>query len=101
MLKTAREGNSTTSPGSLHQCSATLTGKSFFIMFICNFLCSVLYALSHVLSLGTAKKNPVLTLAHLLLVREKYQAVVNRNTVVLVNVICRLTVVKWEYVSSC
>jgi len=35
----SREGDSTTSLGSLCQGSVTLRGKKFFLMFRCNFLC--------------------------------------------------------------
>lgn len=93
-LSTAREGKSTTSQGSLCQCSPTLTGKKFILMFLWNFLSSDLYALPLVLSLDTAEKSLELTPAHLILVRGKYQVVVRGNIVVLVNVICRLAVVK-------
>ena len=39
VLNISREGVSTTSLGSLFQCSVTLRGKKFFLMFRQNFLC--------------------------------------------------------------
>ena len=39
VLNISREGDSTTSLGSLFQCSITLRGKKFFLMFRRNFLC--------------------------------------------------------------
>jgi len=57
VLNTAREGNSTTSLGSLFQCSVTLRGKKFFLMFRRNFLCFNLCPLPLVLSLGTTEKS--------------------------------------------
>jgi len=39
VLNISREGDSTTSLGSLFQCSVTLRGKKFFLMFRRNFLC--------------------------------------------------------------
>jgi len=38
VLSISREGDSTTSLGSLFQCSVTLRGKKFFLMFTRNFL---------------------------------------------------------------
>ena len=53
----SREGDSTTSLGSLFQCSVTLRGKKFFLMFRRNFLCFSLCPLPLVLSLGTTGKS--------------------------------------------
>ena len=39
ILNISREGDSTTSLSSLFQCSVTLRGKKFFLMFRRNFLC--------------------------------------------------------------
>jgi len=39
VLNMSREGDSTSSLGSLFQCSVTLRGKKFFLMFRWNFLC--------------------------------------------------------------
>jgi len=71
-LNISREGDSTTSLGSLCQCSVTLRGKKFFLMFRQNFLCFSLCPLPLVLSLGTTEKslapsswNPPLSLDHL------------------------------------
>jgi len=44
-------------PGSLFQCSVTLRGKKFFLMFRRNFLCFSLCPLPLVLSLGTTEKS--------------------------------------------
>jgi len=52
-----REEDSTTSLGSLFQCSITLGRKKFFLMLRWNFLCFSLYLLPLVLSLGTTKKS--------------------------------------------
>ena len=52
VLNISREGDSTTSLGSLFQCSVTLRGKKFFLMFRQNFLCFSLCLLPLVLSLG-------------------------------------------------
>ncbi|NXN56925.1 ARMC4 protein, partial [Rynchops niger] len=57
VLKISREGDSTTSLGSLFQCSVTLTVKKFFRVFERNFLCSNLCPLPLVLSLGTIEKS--------------------------------------------
>jgi len=56
-LSISREGDSTTSLGSLFQCSATLQIKKFFLMFSWNFLCFSLCPLPIVLSLGTTEKS--------------------------------------------
>jgi len=53
----SREGDSTTSLGSLCQCSVTLRGKKFFLMFSWNFLCFSLCPLPLVLSLDTTEKS--------------------------------------------
>ena len=53
----SREGDSTTSLGSLFQCSVTLRGKKFLLMLRRNFLCFRLYPLPLVLSLGTTEKS--------------------------------------------
>ena len=53
VLNISREGDSTTSLGSLFQCSITLRGKKFFLMFRQNFLWLSLCPLPLVLSLGT------------------------------------------------
>ena len=50
-LNTSREADSTTSLGSLFQCSVTLRGKKFFLVFSWNFLCFSLCPLPLVLSL--------------------------------------------------
>jgi len=57
VLIISREGDSTTSLGSLGQCSIILRGKKFFLMFSWNFLCFSLCPLPLVLSLGTAEKS--------------------------------------------
>ena len=57
VLNISREGDSTTSLGSLFQCSVTLRGKNFFLMFRRNFLCLSLCPLPLVLSLGTTEKS--------------------------------------------
>jgi len=57
VLNISREGDSTTSLGSLFQGSITLRGKLFFLMFSWNFLCFSLCPLPLVLSLGTAEKS--------------------------------------------
>ena len=57
VLNVSREGDSTTSLGSLFQCSVTLRGKKFFLMFSWNFLCFSLCLLPLVLSLGTTEKS--------------------------------------------
>jgi len=57
LLNISREGDSTTSLGSLCQCSVTLRGKKFFLMFRWNFLCFSLCPLPLVLSLGTTEKS--------------------------------------------
>ena len=53
----SREGDSTTSLGSLFQGSVTLRGKKFFLMFRRNFLCFSLCTLPLVLLLGTTEKS--------------------------------------------
>ena len=55
VLNISREGDSTTSLGSLFQCSVALRGTKFFLMFRRNFLCLSLCPLPLVLSLGTEK----------------------------------------------
>ena len=45
VLNISREGDSTTPLGSLFQCSITLRGKKFFLIFSWNFLCFSLYPL--------------------------------------------------------
>ena len=57
VLNISREGDSTTSLGSLFQCSITLRGKKFFLMFRWNFLGFSLCPLPLVLSLGTTEKS--------------------------------------------
>jgi len=57
VLNISREGDSTTYLGSLFQCSVTLRGKKFFLMFRRNFLCFNLCPLPLVLSLGTTEKS--------------------------------------------
>ena len=57
VLNISREGDSTTSLGSLFQFSVTLRGKKFFLMFRWNFLCFSLCPLPLVLSLGTTEKS--------------------------------------------
>ena len=57
VLNISREGESTTSLGSLFQCSVTLRGKKFFLMFRRNFLCFSLCPLPLVLSLGTRNRS--------------------------------------------
>jgi len=56
VLNISRGGDSTTSLGSLFQCSVTLRGKKFFLMFRRKFLCFSLCPLPLVLSLGTTKR---------------------------------------------
>ena len=51
VLNISREGDSTASLGSLFQCSITLRGKKFFLMFRRNFLCFSLCPLPLVLKL--------------------------------------------------
>jgi len=53
VLNISREGDSTTSLGSLFQCSVTLRVKKFFLMFSWNLLCP----LPLVLSLDTTEKS--------------------------------------------
>jgi len=53
----SREGESTTSLGSLFQGSVTLRGKKFFLMFRQSFLCFSLCPLPLVLSLGTTENS--------------------------------------------
>ena len=57
ILNISREGDSTASLGSLFQCSVTLRGKKFFLMFSWNFLCFSLCPLPLVLSVGTTEKS--------------------------------------------
>lgn len=57
ILNIFKEGNSTTSLGSLFQCSVTLKVKKLSFMFVWNFLCYSLCPLSFVLSLSTTKKS--------------------------------------------
>ena len=59
ILNISREGDSTTSLGSLFQCSVTLRGKKFFLLFRRNFLCLSLCPLPLVLQgLPTSRKLP-------------------------------------------
>ena len=62
VLNISREGDSTTSLGSLFQGSITLRGKKFFLMFSWNFLCFSLCPLPLVLSLGTTERQAALLL---------------------------------------
>jgi len=57
VLNLSREGDSTASLGSLFQCSVTLRGKKFFLMFRRNFLCFSLCPLPLVLLLSTTEKS--------------------------------------------
>ena len=57
VLNISREGDATTSLGNLFQCSITLRGKKFFLMFRWNFLCFSLCPLPLVLLLGTTEKS--------------------------------------------
>ena len=57
VLNICREGDSTTSLGSLGQGSITLRGKKFFLMFSWSFLCFSLCPLPLVLLLGTTGKS--------------------------------------------
>jgi len=57
VLNISREGDSTTSLGSVFQCSVTLRGKKFFLMFRRNFPCFILCPLPLVLSLGITEKS--------------------------------------------
>jgi len=57
VLNISREGDSTTSPDNLFQCSVTIRGKKFFFMFRRNLLCFSLCPLPLVLSLGTTEKS--------------------------------------------
>ena len=57
VLNISREGDSTTSLGSLFQCSFTLRVKKFFFMFTWNFLCFNLCPLPLVLLLGTTPES--------------------------------------------
>jgi len=57
VLNISREGESTTSLGSLFQGSVTVREKLFFLMFRQNFLCFNLCPLPLVLSLGTTEKS--------------------------------------------
>ena len=57
VLNISREGDSTTSLGSLFQCSVTLRVKKFFLMFRWNILSFSLCPLPLVLSLGTTEKS--------------------------------------------
>ena len=61
VLNISREGDSTTSLGSLFQCSVTLRGKKFFLMFRWNFLCFSLRPLPLVLLLCTTEKSLALS----------------------------------------
>jgi len=56
-LNIPREGDSTTSLGSLDQGSVTLRGKKFFLIFSWSFLCFSLCPLPLVLSLDTTAKS--------------------------------------------
>ena len=53
----SREADSTTSLGNLFQCSVTLRGKKFLLVFRRNFLCFSLCPLPLALSLGTTEKS--------------------------------------------
>ena len=55
----SREGESTTSLGSLLECFVTFKVKKFFLVFVWNFLCSSLCPMLNVLSVGTTEKKPV------------------------------------------
>jgi len=57
VLNISTEGDSTSSLRSLFQCSVTLRGKKFFLMFRRNFLCFGLCPLPLVLSLATTEKS--------------------------------------------
>ena len=57
VLSISREGDSTTSLGSLGQGSVTLRGKKFFLVFSWSFLCFSLCPLPLVLSLGTTEQS--------------------------------------------
>ena len=57
VLNISREGDSTAPLGSLFQCSVTLRGKKFFLMFRRNFLWPSLCPLPLVLSLDTTEKS--------------------------------------------
>jgi len=57
VLNISREGDSTTSLGSLFQCSVILRGKKFFLLFRWNFLCFSLCPLPLGLSMGTTEMN--------------------------------------------
>ena len=57
VLNISREKDSTIPLGSPFQCSVTLRGKKFFLMFSWNFLCFNLCPLPLVLSLGTTGKS--------------------------------------------
>ena len=57
VLNISREGDSTTSLGSLFQCSVTLRGKKFFLGFSWSFPGFSLCPLPLVLSLGTTAKS--------------------------------------------
>ena len=60
-LNISREQDSTTSLGSLLQCSITLRGKKFFLIFSWSFLGFILCPLPLVLSLGTTGKSLALS----------------------------------------
>ena len=57
VLNISREGDSAAPLGSLFQCSVTLKGKNFFLVFIWNFLCCSLCRLPLVLLLGTTENS--------------------------------------------
>ena len=57
VLNISREGDSTTSLGSLFQCSVTLRGKKFILIFSWSFLCFSLCPLPLVLLLGTTEQS--------------------------------------------
>lgn len=57
LLDISSEGSSTTSLGSLFQCSVTYIVRKFFLMFRLNFLCISFCLLPVVLLLGTTKKT--------------------------------------------
>jgi len=57
LLNVSKNGDCTTSPGNLCQCSATLTVRKCFLMLRSIFLCISLRTLPLVLSLGTTHKQ--------------------------------------------
>jgi len=65
-LNISREGESTSSLGSLFQCSVTLRVKQFFLVFRWNFLCFRLCPLPLVLSLSSLQGKTFQSLSRLL-----------------------------------